>query len=121
VGRLAKRSIEAGGTFHLGDELWAELVLDFSCAYRRNPIDRGQILRSLTPLYLARVASFVLDTGNLAAAEVETKTEQLCITFEKFKPDLVARWDSESAGPAEPLAAVRPVAGMERSNLEVEK
>jgi len=63
-----------------------------------------------------------LDTENLAAAEVETKLEQLCLTFEKLKPNLVASWNSDSAAPPEPLAAVRlPAAEMERSNLEIEK
>ena len=51
---------------------------------------RGLILRSLTPLYLARVASFVRETENLVAGEVEEKIEQLCLTFENLKPSLVA-------------------------------
>ncbi len=95
VRRLGNRPLERGEAFHLDDELWAEVVLDFACAYRRHPIARGQILRSLTPLYLARVASFVGDTESLVAAEVEDKIEQLCLTFEKLKPNLVGRWNGE--------------------------
>lgn len=82
--------------FHLDDELWARVILDFACAYNRNQITRGVILRSLTPLYLARVASFVNDTQNLTAAEVDDKIEQLCLTFEKLKPCLIARWNDDS-------------------------
>ena len=93
--RLGDGSREPGEAFHLDDELWAEVVLEFACAYRRRSIARGQILRSLTPLYLARVASFVRDTETLVAAEVEAKIEELCLTFEKLKPNLMGRWNGE--------------------------
>lgn len=95
VRALASSAAENGARFHLPDELWAEVVLGFACAYRRNPIARGTILRSLAPLYLARVASFVYETESLVASEVEEKIEQLCRTFEDSKPHLIARWDGE--------------------------
>lgn len=91
---------DAGG-FHIDDELWARVVLDFAVAYRQHPIERGLILRSLTPLYLGRVASFVLETETLVADEVESRIEQLCQTFEALKPYLVARWTGEPASPEE--------------------
>ena len=97
VRRLGNSSGERGEAFHLDDELWAEVVFDFACAYQKHPIERGVILRSLTPLYLARVASFVRDTENLVAAEVEDKIEQLCLTFESLKPSLVSRWNGDPA------------------------
>lgn len=83
-------------SFHLHDELWARVVLDFACAYNRHPLSRGLILRSLTPLYLARVASFVRETETLVASEVEEKVEQLCLTFEHLKPHLIAEWNEDS-------------------------
>jgi glucosylglycerate synthase len=81
--------------FHLDDELWARVVLDFACAYQRNPMSRGTILRSLTPLYLARVASFVYETETLVASEVEEKIERLCLTFEGLKPQLISKWEMQ--------------------------
>ncbi len=95
VRKLGDGSAGYEESFRLDDELWASVVLDFACAYQRHPIARGQILRSLTPLYLARVASFVRDTETLVAAEVEDKIEQLCLTFERLKLDLVGRWNGE--------------------------
>ncbi len=97
VRRLGESAGSPGEAFHLDDELWAEVVFDFACAYRKHPIERGVILRSLTPLYLARVASFVRDTENLMAVEVEDKIEQLCLTFESLKPSLVSRWNGDTA------------------------
>lgn len=121
VRRLGDRSVEGGEAFHLEDELWAEVVLDFACAFQRHRIPGGQILRSLTPLYLARVASFVRDTENLVAAEVEDKIEQLCLTFEKLKPELVGRWNGK---PVQDNGSRSPQDGaaqneMNQANLEV--
>ena len=121
VRRLGNRAGERGEAFHLDDELWAEVVLEFACAYRKHPLARGMILRSLTPLYLARVASFVRDTENLVAAEVEDKIEQLCLTFESLKPSLISRWNGEPAQDDESLSPRDGAAPqeMEKANLEV--
>jgi hypothetical protein len=87
--------------FHLSDDLWAKVILDFAVAYNKHPMSRGQLLQSLTPLYLARVASFVIETETLVASEVEDRIEQLCMTFENLKPYLIERWDEvPSAEPA---------------------
>jgi hypothetical protein len=81
--------------FHISDDLWAKVILDFAIAYHKHPMARGQLLQSLTPLYLARVASFVVETETLVASEVEERIEQLCMTFEKLKPYLIEKWDDQ--------------------------
>jgi len=86
-----------GAPFHLEDDLWVRVVYDFAVACKRGKVDRGQLLRSLTPLYLARVASFVIETQPLSSREVEEKIEQLCRTYEDLKPYLVAGWNSPGA------------------------
>jgi hypothetical protein len=121
VRRLGCRSPEREDAFHMDDELWAEVVVEFACAYRRHPIARSQILRSLTPLYLARVASFVRETEPLVATEVEEKIEQLCLTFENLKPSLAGRWNGESV-PAHESALQKNGAApreMDKATLEV--
>lgn len=87
--------------FHIDDRLWAEAVLDFACAYHHQAVARNLILRSLTPLYLARVASFVRETEALNAAAVEDRIEQLCLTFEALKPALAQRWDQAPVPPVQ--------------------
>ena len=54
-------------------------------------------MQSLTPLYLARVASFVQETRTLSSAEVENKIEQLCLKFEELKPYLLSQWAGDPA------------------------
>jgi hypothetical protein len=80
------------GGFNMDDDLWSQVVLDFALAYKRQPVERGHLLRSLTPLYLARVASFVQQTRLLGSDDVESRIERLCMSFEQKKPDLIRRW-----------------------------
>ncbi len=121
VRRLGGGLSEGAGTFHLDDELWARVVLDFACAYKRHPMSRGLLLRSLTPLYLGRVASFVRETETLVAAEVEERIERLCVTFENLKPHLIAQWneDSPRAGISQPTLEKTEPREPHEANLEV--
>jgi len=105
------RSLAAGlsenpNAFHLEDELWARVILDFACAYKQHPLASAHLLRSLTPLYLARVASFVFETRSLSSPQVEDKIEQVCLTFEDLKPYLLGQWYREPVLPPEPVPAV---------------
>ena len=91
--------------WRLPDDLWARIVMDFACAHRRMPVERTHLLRSLTPLYLGRVASFVMETETMISSEVEDRIEQLCLAFEAAKPYLLERWDSvgkSQTAPAQP-------------------
>jgi len=92
VRRLALSLNEGSSAFHMDDDLWARVVLDFASAYRQHPVSKTTILRSMTPLYLARVASFVRETETLGADDVERSIEGLCLTFEHLKPYLIEKW-----------------------------
>lgn len=89
---LANEVTPTGLGFHLDDELWVRLIYDFACTSRARRLDRGLLLKSITPLYLARVASFVIETAEMGAPEVEERIERLCLTFEEMKPYLIQQW-----------------------------
>jgi hypothetical protein len=74
------------------DELWAHIVFDAATAYHHQILPQEHLLKSLTPLYLGRTASFVLTTQGLTSAEAEHTIDHLCQTFERSKPYLLARW-----------------------------
>jgi hypothetical protein len=74
-------------------------------------------VRSLTPLYLARVASFVLETQELGPAEVDEKIEGLCRTYESMKPYLIANW---FGGEQPPPARVTDASGGQDQAKEVQ-
>jgi glucosylglycerate synthase len=88
------RSVAATPTerFHFPAPLWVRVVYDFAAAYHRRAVNRDHLLQSLTPLYLGRTASFVLETADAGAAEVENVIASLCHEFERSKPYLLERW-----------------------------
>jgi hypothetical protein len=72
--------------------LWVQTVYDFALAYREKVIHREHLLKSLTPLYLGRIASLALETKDGGPDELEWTFEQGCEWFELMKPYLVGRW-----------------------------
>jgi hypothetical protein len=80
--------------FSLPDDLWARLVYDVAASFHRRVMPRDHLLKAMTPLYLGRTASFVLETGGLTTKEAEQRIEGLCEAFERRKPYLIDRWRS---------------------------
>jgi hypothetical protein len=78
--------------FHLDDELWARIVYDFALGYRLRVLPRDHLLRSLVPLYLAWLASFVIEVHDRAEDGVDERLEQLASAFEAQKPYLISKW-----------------------------
>jgi hypothetical protein len=72
--------------------LWVQTIYDFALAYHEKALHREHLLKSLTPLYLGRTASLVLETREGTAEDVERAIEALCQTFESMKPYLTQRW-----------------------------
>ncbi len=95
VQKLGRSVCADAAKFHFDDDLWTRVVLEFACAYKKHPLSRGHLLQSLTPLYLGRVASFVMENEHLESVEVEQKIECLCMSFENLKPYLEAQWNDE--------------------------
>lgn len=79
--------------FRMSDDLWARLIYDAAVSYHRHVMPREHLLKALTPLYLGRTATFVLETQGLTTAEAEGRVDQLCQAFEKNKSYLLARWE----------------------------
>ena len=87
---LKRLSVMSPETFSMPDSLWARIVYDFLLAYRLRTINRGHLLGALTPLYLAWVASHILQTSS--GRDPEQHIEALAAAFEADKPYLVSRW-----------------------------
>ena len=91
----------------MDDPLWTQVIFAFAVAYKNQPVERSHLLKSLTPLYLARVASFVMRTKTMAADEVEKEIEGLCLCFEESKADLIRQWSQKNHQPIHPSKATR--------------
>ncbi len=79
--------------FAYADAAWVRTIMSFALACHAKTVSREHIIKSLTPLYLGRVASFVLETWDCTADEVERRLEDLCLAFEREKGYLVERWN----------------------------
>lgn len=82
----------SAGSFRLDDRLWATIVYDFALGYRLRVIAREHLLRSLAPLYLAWLASFIVEIRDGGEEDVEQRLERLCAAFEEQKPYLISKW-----------------------------
>lgn len=89
---LQKAGDSQDSEFRIPDEVWGEIVYSFALAAHRKVLNKEHLLKSLTPLYIGRVASFVLETWESNAVEVEEKVENLCKNFEKGKKLLLDKW-----------------------------
>jgi len=78
------------------DEAWVRTVLSFALAYHAKRASREHIIKSLTPLYLGKVASFVIESWTSDSEAVENRLEELCLSFEKEKGFLIERWDGKA-------------------------
>jgi hypothetical protein len=78
--------------FAFDDRLWATIVYDFAFGYGMRIMPRDHLLRSLTPLYSAWLASFARQMHGATVGDVEERLERLCMAFEAEKRYLISRW-----------------------------
>jgi glycosyltransferase involved in cell wall biosynthesis len=93
--RLESLSRLSDEAFSFPQDLWVRIIYDFAVAYHKGSINREHLLKSMIPLYLGRVASFVKENEKSSAEEVEEKLESLCQVFEEMKPYLIERWEDK--------------------------
>ncbi len=92
LSQILALGIQESDEFHFPQDLWVQVVYEFALAYHDQVLHREHLLKSLTPLYLGRTASFVLDTQHGSTEQVEAAVESLCRRFEAMKPYLSDRW-----------------------------
>ena len=96
VAELKPLQAVSSAEFRIPDDLWVRVVYEAALAYRARLMPREHLLKALTPLYLGRTATFVLETQGLTTVEAEGRIEQLCLAYEARKSYLVDRWNHES-------------------------
>ncbi len=80
---------------------WAHILYETAATFHEWPKDRTTLVDLMSPLYEARVASFINETADMSTAEAERVIEQQAEIFETEKPYLLKLWD---AGEKEPRA-----------------
>jgi hypothetical protein len=84
---------ERRDVFHIPDEIWVRIIYCFAIAAHRQVMSKEHLLKSLTPLYIGKTASFVEETLESDARDVEEKIDRLCTAFEENKHFIVENWN----------------------------
>ncbi len=85
--------------FLLPTDLWVRTLFEFAACHHHRRIHKQQVVEVLSPLYFARVASFVRRVRELADQDAEAVVEEQARVFELRKPYLRAVWESRPGEP----------------------
>ena len=78
---------------------WAHILYETAATFHHWSKDRTKLVDVMSPLYEARVASFINETAEMTTAESERVVEAQAETFEKEKPYLLKHWEAEEKEP----------------------
>ncbi len=83
-----------GKGFILPVSCWAHTLYEIAATFHHWPKNRAKLVDVMSPLYEARVASFINETMEMTTAESERLVEQQAEIFEKEKPYLLRLWET---------------------------
>jgi len=86
--------------FYLDVTCWAHILYEIAATFHHWPKDRAKLVDLMSPLYEARVASFINETAEMATSESERIVEEQAEIFEKEKPYLLKCWETDEKEPA---------------------
>ena len=101
---IEKTALMDAADFHLRTESWVEILYELAATFHLWDLNRMKLLDLMTPLYYARVASFVRESWEMSSREAEKLVEDQAAKFEAAKDYLVKVWDEKSAQKAESRA-----------------
>jgi hypothetical protein len=82
--------------FHLPTDVWVQILYELAATFHLWTVNRDQLVDLVTPLYYARVATFVRQTWEMSSQEAETLVEEQALRFEEQKDELVRIWEEKS-------------------------
>ena len=94
--------------FHISTDAWVQILYELAATFHLWTINRYKLLDMMTPLYFARVASFVRQSWEMSSQEAEALVEEQAVKFEEQKEYLIKVWDQKSVEKAK-AQGKRPV------------
>lgn len=89
---LERIASQDDAAFHFPASLWTRVIYDYAIAFHQKKLAVTHLIKSLTPLYLGKTASFIISAEQMDAVEAEAEIEKLCLEFENNKDYLASRW-----------------------------
>ena len=75
---------------------WVRILYELAATFHAWKVNRLKLIELVTPLYYARVASFVKQTLKMSSQEAEQLVEDQAVKFEKHKDYLIEVWDKKA-------------------------
>ena len=82
--------------FHLPAPVWVRILYELAATFHAWTHNRFKIIEVVTPLYYARVASFVRETWDMTSEGAESLVEDQALQFEEHKNYLLRVWAEKS-------------------------
>lgn len=82
--------------FRFPTDVWVKILYELAAVFHGWTHNRFKIIELVTPLYYARVASFVRETWDLTSEEAEKIVEDQALQFEEHKDYLLEVWTQKS-------------------------
>lgn len=82
--------------FYLPTDAWVQILYELAATFHAWRVNRNKLVDLMTPLYYARVASFIRQTWEMSSQEAEALVEEQSLKFEKYKDYLIRLWDQKS-------------------------
>ena len=87
--------------FNLPTDAWVQILYELAATFHSWSVNRYKLIDLMTPLYYARVASFVRQSLEMTSQEAEELVEDQALKFEEHKDYLIKAWDQKSSKEAQ--------------------
>jgi glycosyltransferase involved in cell wall biosynthesis len=92
---IRKLSRKEPRNFHLSIDTWIQILYELAVTFHTWTVNRNKLIDLVTPLYYARVASFVRQSWEMSSLEAEALVEEQAQSFEEHKDYLINVWDEK--------------------------
>ena len=82
--------------FHLSTDAWIRILYELAATFHAWSVNRNKLIDLVTPLYYARVASFVRQSWEMSTQESDDLVEEQAQRFEERKDYLIKMWDKKA-------------------------
>jgi hypothetical protein len=88
--------------FFLPTGTWVRILYELAATFHAWKVNRNKLVDLMTPLYYARVASFVRESWEMSSKEAESLVEKQALEFEEEKGYLIKVWEEKATSQTSP-------------------
>jgi glycosyltransferase involved in cell wall biosynthesis len=90
---IQKTSKMTAENFKLDIKIWTRILFEIAATFSKWKHNRYKLVELSTPLYYARIASFINATKSMSSLQAEKVVEENAAVFESLKPLLLELWE----------------------------